>query len=400
MSVRVSFRYEVQVSSARIWTVQRIFAEREDAVACARAAFDGPAVDGIKVTRFRQTPRGKAFETVILHEERGPVRGGRGVGLVNRAPACAAPADILHLDGRMTVLRVLDGFLRSESITPTELLHHSGHMGRLRRTGDLLDRSIRAIASAQARSSGGSARDRIPVLRSLLSALETDVLETEDRRRRLPPLDAADLAGYSRRIAAETGAERHSPVLLSALSEHLAGCVSLGHKLDRILHFLAQDLDETTGMAVEGVLADLLAFRSVLRDLFGPTPCLADGLDRLADLLHGRPPPEAPPPSARLQAVSLLVKAGRAPSAAAVLLERLLTDLEGGTPLDERDPEAEAPRLETLALRLRGEGSDLLGGRRTEGALAQRRMRVRQEMLRRMGLHDVADALPRSWHPE
>lgn len=400
MSVQVSFRYEVQVSSSRAWAVQRIFSERGDALACARAAFARPAVDGVKVTRFRLTPQGRKVETVILHEERGPVRGGRGVGLVNQAPACSASRDILHLDGRMTVLRVLDGFLRSESITPTELLHHSGHMGRLRRAGDLLERSIQAMARVQAGSSGGSARDRVPILRGLLTDLESDILDAEDRRRRLPPLDAADLSGYSRRIAAEAGPDRHSLVLLSALSEHLAGCVSLGHKLDRVLLFLAQDLDEAAGMAVEGVLADLLAFRSVLRDLFGPMPCLADRLDHLADLLHGRTPPKSPAPSARLQAVILLVKDGRAPSAAAVLLERLLTELESRSPLDERDPEAEVSRLEALALRLRGGQDVLLGGHRTEGALALRRMRARQDLLRRMGLHDVADALPRSWQPE
>lgn len=400
MSLQISFRYEVQVSSARIWTVRRIFSDRGDAVACARAAFARPAVDGVMVTRFRATPRGRAFDTVILHEERGPVRGGRGVGLVDRAPACSVAHDILRLDGRLTILHVLDGFLRGEAITPTELLHHSGHMGRLRRAGDLLDRSIRAIARAQAQALGGSARDRLPVLRSLLSLLEAEVLDAEALCRRLPPFDAADLPGYSRRVAAEAGPDRHAAVLLSTLSEHLRGCVSLGHKLDRTLHFLAQDLDEATGMMVEGILADLLAFGPVLRDLFGPQPCLADRLDHLADLLHGRVPPEGQTPSARLQAVILLVGAGRAPSAAAVLLERLLAELEGGTPLDERDPGAEALRLEALALRLHDGQGALLGGQRTEGALAQRRMRARQDLLRRLGLHDVADALPRSWQPD
>lgn len=397
--MEVRFRYDVMVSTARIWSVDRTFTERDDAVAHARAASGRPRVDGIKVLRYRIAPSGETFETVILLEEEASRRRPGRIGLVDDAPVCTTGADLMTLNGRAAIGRVLAGFLESEAITPSELLHHPGHASRLKARGGLLEDAVRRVAQVQARRMRRPAGACTARLFDLLHTMEADLATLDVEKRRLPPFSAADLAAFSQAVERAVGAERHGRVLMAALSDHLAPCVGLGQKLDRALMLMAQKLDPVAEALVEGLLADLLAFPSVLRELFGPLPCLGEQLARLADLLHARPPPADPPPTTRLEAVTLLIQSGRAPACASVLLERLLGDLEGGKPLDPRDAEAEKPLLEDLVSRLRDTDGELLGGMRAETAVARRELANRQSMLRRMGLHDVADALPKVWRP-
>jgi hypothetical protein len=398
--LEVRFRYDVMVSIARIWSVDRSFAERDDALAHARAVpTTRPRVDGVKVLRYRITSAGETFETVILQEEEPNRRRVARIALVDDAPVCMTGTDLMTLSGRRVISRVLAGFLESETITPSELLHQAGHASRLKARGGLLEDAVHRVARVQSRRTRGSAGACARRLFDLLHTMEADLAALEADKRRLPAFSPTDVAAFSQAVERAVGSERHGRVLMAALTDHLAVCIGLGQKLDRALMMLAQKLDPVAETLIEGLLADLLAFPSVLRDLFGPFPCLGERLFRLADLLHGRPPPAGLPPSPRLEAVTLLIRSGRAPACASVLLERLLDDLEGGKPLDARDAEAEAPLLEELASRLRGADGELLGGTRAEAAIARRELANRQSMLRRMGLHDVADALPKVWRP-
>lgn len=397
LRLEVRFRYDVMVSTARIWSVERSFAERDDALAHARVVSTRPRIDGVKVLRSRITSSGETFETVILQEEEPGRRRIARIGLVDDALVCTTGTDLMTLSGRTVIGRVLAGFLESEAITPSELLHQAGHASRLKARGGLLEDAVHRVAQVQSRRTRRSAGSCAKRLFDLLHTMEADLAALEAEKRRLPAFSATDVAAFSRAVERAVGSERHGPALMAALADHLAACVGLGQKLDRALMMLAQKPDPVAEALIEGLLADLLAFPSVLRELFGPVPCLGERLARLADLLHGRPPPADPSP--RLEAVTLLIRSGRAPACASVLLERLLGDLEGGKPLDPRDAEAEKPMLEDLASRLRDDGGELLGGLRAEAAIARRALANRQSMLRRMGLHDVADALPKVWPP-
>ncbi|WP_207478821.1 hypothetical protein [Arenibaculum pallidiluteum] len=393
MTVRIL--YEVAVSRARIWASDRKFDDRDEAVAYARWSLENPRHDGVKVLRHRVTADGPVFETVILHEEKASAKPKARIGLLNQAPACASAAELRGLDARLAIGRTLRTFLEEKAVTPTELLHGSPHGDTLRKSG-MLTEAVERMAQLQSRSLKVPVQSRVARIYEFLKTIDAENREVARQRTRLPRFEPSRTADYVASVRSAVSEGLRGPALLSVLTEHLAECTVLSQKLDRTLVLLAQGLDEDFMTLVEGLLADLLDFPSVLRDLFAPSPNLGDQLVRLAEMLNGRPPDPEGQYGPRLAAVTLLVQSGRAPACASVLLERLLTEIEGAKPLDPRDGEAERQLLDQLGRALKDADGQFLGGRRAESAHADREMKLRQRMLRRLGLHDVADALPRT----
>lgn len=391
------------MSDGGVWSVQRSLGERAEAVSLARRLFAKGRYEAVKVVRYRRRRSGFLYETVILHdaipqfEQR--LRMSPSALPDNAFVACTEAGDLYRLETRRLIGHLFRSFLEAHAITPTELLHGLQHYRRLADTQGLLGAALQQIAVGQARKLGLSVRERLAQLQLLVTQAEARARRAAVLTAALPRLGVANLDRVSAAVLARVGPEEHAHVLMTLLTDHLSQLSSMSRKLERLLGMLSVTEDADAAILVEGVLADLLQFGEPLRDLFGQLPSLAALILALADVLHGRLNAPSVTGNTKLQAVTLLIRGGRAPACAAVLLERLLSELDSTKPLDPHEPDQEETLLREIIQRMKDEQGVLLGGVRAEHAIAFRQMLLRQRYLRNMGMHDVADALPRTWRP-
>lgn len=396
-----SAMYEVHVSRDDRWRIEATFTEEQAALSCARAQVTTPGVREVKVYKSRSLA-GLALQTAIFHR-RVPEVKERALGLGGSAEGAPYCTDLPHLYGfesRVVIGLLLRQFLDKFQITPTELLHGWSYARRLDEQGTLMGAAINAAARHHADAHKVAVAVRVKELHALVDRALARSRELAAGRKRLPPFDAADLAGTSRRIAGAVGAEEHDFVFLALLSHHLADSNAVVRKLELTVRMVEAEEDPHRSALLEGVVADAIGSAEVIKELLGVQPSLAAGLCALADTMLGRPHGEkAVPTSPLLGRIGLLVEEGRAPCCRAVLVERIRSALNGDQPLDRRDPGAEASLVETVILHLKDADGVLLGGAEIEKALARRLLRHRQAILRQQGMHDIADRLPMSFRP-
>lgn len=396
-----SLSFEVTVCREGRWTIEAVFDDEAAAVRTARGLLATGGAEEVKVTRQRGMIGGFTTNSEILHERRPEIRD-RPIVLgahLAAAPACDMRADLYGLPARQAMNRLFRQFLDKYRVTPTEVLHNWSWARRLADTGTLLSSATHHVASLQAAASGRPVRERLGELEALVAAAMARVRDFAAERRRLPRFEPTDLAHVSRRIRAEVGPEEHDFTFLAMLSLHLMQAGSIAARQEMVLAMIDPGLDPGLARLLEGVVADTLGTAEAVKELLGPQPSLGASLGALADFLNGRADPAGPAPTPVLARIKHLAAAGRGEACRAVLLDRLVAELGRDNPLDRRNPEAEAALLDRLVLRLADDSGALLGGEATEAALSRRRLRLRQAMLRGMGLVDAAEQLPSRWPP-
>ncbi|HEV7369281.1 hypothetical protein [Arenibaculum sp.] len=398
-----SLSFEVTVCREGRWTIEAVFDDEAAALRTARGLLATGGAEEVKVTRQRSMFGGFSTNSAILHERRPEVRDKPIVlgARLNTAPACGTRADLYGLPSRQAMNRLFRQFLDKYRVTPTEVLHNWSWARRLADTGTLLSSASHHVASLQAEASGRPVRERLGEIEGLVAAAMARARDFAAERRRLPRFEPAELGHVSRRIRAEVGPEEHDFTFLAMLSLHLMQAGSIAGRQEMVLAMIADDLDPGLSALLEGVVADTLGTAEAVKELLGPQTSLGASLGALADFLNGRAQPAgpAPSPNTALARIGRLAAAGRADACRAVLLDRLVAELGRDNPLDKRNADAEAALLDRLVERLTDDAGALLGGAATEAALSRRRLRLRQSMLRGMGLVDAAEQLPSRWPP-
>jgi len=390
-----SASYEVHVCQEGRWRIEASFTEEQAALSCARVQLVGHGIQEVKVYKARSLA-GLAIQTVIFQRKVPEVKN-KPLGLAGSpdgAPFCTTVADLYGFDSRVVVGRMLRQFLDKFRITQTELLHGWTYARKLDEQGTLIGAAVHAVARHHADLGKADAKVRVKQLRALVDQAMGKARDFAAERKRLPAFDLKDLSGSSRRLDEAVGPAEHDYVFLSFLSLHMADRNSLGGKAEMLLDLLAEGLEPRLGALLEGVIADTLGSVDLIKEQLGAQANLADGLCALADVLHGRAAdPKLAPVGAVLARVGGLTVAGHAPCCRSVLVDRVRSSLNSDQPLDRRDPTAESALIEKVVARLKGADGALLGGAETEKALARRMLRHRQALLRRQGMHDIADSL-------
>lgn len=401
--------YEVHVSHDGRWIIDGTMRDEALALDYARILLAGGLWAEVRVLRIRHMRAGGfTQETEVLRLSRREAKDRpiqlTGIDTIDGADLCATPDDLYGLDGRMVLGRLLRRFLDKHAITATELLHGQPYQRRLGDAGPLILSAVHHLARVQAETTGAPAKERQLVLQNLVNQIMRDAHLFAVERRRLPKLQADNLEATSRQIQGVVAPERHSYALKALITEHFGAVRTLAGKQAQLLDWIAGDQitegqDCALAGLIEGMVADTLGSAEQIKDLLGPQPHLAASLCIMADLVHGRPIPAPAKPIPALAGLAALLRAGRAPSCRVVLLDRLRQVLLQDQPLDKRDPNEGINLLKKVSGRLKDEDGRVPGGAALEQALTARALRERQAMLRRQGLDDVADALPRHYQP-
>lgn len=378
------------------WTLDGVSSDEGGAFAAAAGLLATDA-DEVKVTRLRIMPGGFSTRTEILHRRR-PAEKDRVLtvgGPVEDAPVCADPADLYALPARRVVARLFRQFLDRHRITATELLHGWSWLRRLTDAGTLVMSATHQVAKVQAARTGETTKARLAALDVLVGRGMQRARDFAAEKRRLPAFAPDDPTGSSARILDRVGAQEHDFVFLAQLSLHLMQANSIAGRQEMALDLLNRaGGDARVAALLEGVVADTLMTAGAVKELLGPHPHLGASLAFLADFLNGR---AAGAPLPVLTRIGHLMGRGHGTACREVLLDRLLAELARDTPLDRRDPDGDPKLLDAIEACLRDGQGRLLGGEAAEAAIARRRLRQHQAVLRSLGLEEQADRLPTHW---
>ena len=391
-----TYTYEIQLCREGRWTIEAILTDEAQAVQTARMRLATGAFEEVKVVRSRSMLGGFTTRKEILAERRPVVKDPPLVvtGSPEGAPLCRDVEQLYLLPSRVVMGRLLRMFLDKFQVTPTEVLHNWTYARKLADTGTLMTTAIFQVAQVHAKALDVPAKARIAEMQPLVDRAMARARDfaAERRRVQLPAFEAANLETIGRRIEAQVAPEEQGFFFRALLCQYLTAAGSIGAKGELALDLLSAELDPKLAAPIEGVVADTLATADAVKDLLGPQRNLGTSLAALGNFLNGRGAPQGSPPA--FARIGTLIAEGRADQCRDILLERLLVELARDTnPLDRAHPDGEPKLLETVVAGLRREDGSLLGGKRAQVAVARRQIRIRQDHLRRLGLHDQADAL-------
>lgn len=392
---RKKFTFEVMLCIDGRWTIEGILDQENEAITFARKILARKKGEEVKIIRYRKTRSGQSFATEILHEK--CVRPKEPpIGIVEPqgdVPLCQGTDDLYELDGILVVSRLLRQFLMRHEITATELLHDWRYLRKLIDSGSLVGSATHKIASLQAAAQGVPTKERLDALEAIIGQVVGRAQDLAAERRRMPKPDDGDLGFIFELIESRYEPHDHAYVFLSVLAQKFYGLPSVIQRLDLLLGFVDEGLEPAMHSSIEGMMAECLDYSDVVQELFGPQPHLASFLCKLIDILKGDMNGHKDNITPTLASVVTLIADGKAPNCRKVLIDRLVRELASTKPFNRRDPKQDKKYLETVTKRLQMKGGELLGGAEAKRAIAVRKKSLRQEELRALGMHDVADAM-------
>ncbi len=381
-------KYEVMAYYDKRWVIDCIMEDEDHAIERARNLLLDEKNEQVKVVRQRSMQTGFTTEKAVFEQAR-PPKNKKEIGLsgsINAAPACNSIEDLFALDARVIVNRIFREFLDKLVITPSELLHNYGYIKKLDATGNLITGAVFQVAQAQANAGQGAVKERVNALFKLVDEAKILARDTLAERKRLPVLEEKQFGLLCRRAAARFEPHERGYMIMTALTNYLAGSQSWGQKLEQLGKLFADDVDDEGAGFLDGVIADVLGAGAMVQEILGPQPHLGAALGLLADISLARIEPPPPRASESLKLLAALIGTRGLPASRRVLFDRLKREIKGTKPLQRGDLNAEREELARLEEKLRDGKGEPVGGAEIAQAFANRREEIRKAHLRKVGV--------------
>jgi len=151
------FRYEIQIAHEGRWLIRNVYSDERDAINRARAMVHTERMaEAIKVLQFRTAPNGFTTEKELLMIDRLEAYRKQEfqVAPVDQVDVCTDYTDLMKLDARRAMEKLLRPYLGVECLTPTEFLHMSSYQREIDRKGRLVESALHTVARLQAKDMG------------------------------------------------------------------------------------------------------------------------------------------------------------------------------------------------------------------------------------------------------
>ncbi len=389
--------FEVLTLKEKRWLIDCVCETEQQALVWARKLIASGKIEAARIVQYRTMPITGFTTSKVIFEEQAPVLTEKPV--IVREPSgdlvsvCASTADLYSPSSRRMLATILRDYFTKVQVTPTELLHGWTHVKKLQDNGAILMTAVHRAGSVQARCTATDAKDRINALNRMVDEVANRARDFAVERKKLPHYDGSDLGTYCERLRARVAEDQYDYTVRSMLTAWLYDQRSLGAKMESLMGLMTDGLEMGLVLELDGIVADILCFGETIQDLFGAQANMGGFLITLADMLNGRTETLAKSKNPALKDVAAKLNAGMLPQCRDVLVERLLREIGSDKPLDKTDPQQDQKLTEKLGEHLRDADGITLGGEATEKALAARKLRIRQNLLRQMGLHAIAENL-------
>jgi hypothetical protein len=391
-------QFELLVSKEGRWLSEGMWEEEKAAIGAARAALGKRGIEAVRVTRHTTMPSGFTTSADVFTEtgtnDDGPIT---LQGHADDAPVCESAVEVYGFPSRRIIARLFKQYLKKHQITATELMHGWTYLRKLDSDTNLIASAIHKVAVAQAKTSGQTAKERILTVQKFVELGLRAAQNFPAEKRDHPEFKPEALDDFAAKLQAKVPADSVSYFMACHLTQWLLGG-ALSAKLEVTLGLFDKTSSADLHGVFDAVCADVLTFGDTVKELFGYQPNRAAFIGTLADIVAQRPIQFPKGLNPLLIQIAANIAADRMPQCRDVLFEWMYRELKSDQPLDKREPEAGQRLLDDLAKKLKDNSGFYIGGKPTEEAIAAAKLKIRQDQLRRMGMHDAADALAQQWH--
>jgi len=349
--------FEVLTAKGDRWLIDMTSSRKSEAMKCAEDLIAKGSFDGVRVTEQREdwVKEKIVFEKVSVTNEKQ-----LKPNLVSKLDMCTTFSDYYTLSSRLTIGRLIRGYLDQHGLMALELLSNVGHLRALDRMDRYFPSAMQNIAQVQSKITGVSKTERLDKLYVVFSTVLNRARRCEDEYEDYAALLAQH--GADRAMSEIKAAHPKNPeiIICGMLAAHLRGG-SWDSKLGLVIDIAEQSKGPGTIQLADELIAEILDGAEVIDDLFRGFSTCADAWKVFVLLTSGRlskPPKYMSPQIERLNAlfVRLDLKASRN-----VLLKRISGGLASTQKLSQDGRDADRTAFITLVRDL-AEPTGLCGG--------------------------------------
>ena len=389
------FRYEIQIAHEGRWLIRNVYSDERDAINRARAMVHTERMaEAIKVLQFRTAPNGFSTEKELLMIDRLEAYRKQEfqVAPVDQVDVCTDYTDLMKLDARRAMEKLLRPYLGVECLTPTEFLHMSSYQREIDRKGRLVESALHTVARLQAKDMGKQTNERYEELTEMARQIQMLAQDFTYENRDLPLLDGSNFKAVAEAIEQRVPADRVEFFMTAAVCQYLMQYRAMMDKLERLVSLLGSS--DRRGIAIlDRLFADAIAAPGLMRDLLGPQISLADHITLCLNVLRGKYGVGEVGGQRFLVVVSHLISGGLCPEAADAIQQHLVRAFVSEAPLDKRelDPVSQRRHLENIVQEFANDPHLDSCREELDKAIDRRRRRLRSALLRSEGLEELAD---------
>src|SRR5690606_25187626 len=312
----------------------------KSAIAQANALLNMGDYSAVKVVRSRSRSDGFTTQTEIFNK----AATARPKVMTTRPfkglfPICETPFDLTRRPAVKGVSAVFREFLDKQNATSLELLHSPQHQRKLNDMSNFMRAGFYALAGAQTQPGLPTQGERS---RKLEGLFDKPAQRTRDAmaERSLPAFENHDFALLHEKLKTRFQGDDLRLLFLLQSAKVTQTMPSYAARLDAALNDMSARPSEATTPLLDEVAAACLDSTTLIQELLGPKPNLAEALGALADLSAGKlTMPARPDPT--LEKLNTLLGERRLPSCEETLWERILTNLSSKTLLSKSEPKKE-----------------------------------------------------------
>jgi hypothetical protein len=312
----------------------------KSAIAQANALLNMGDFTAVKILRSRARSDGFATQTEIFNK----TASAKAKAMVTRPfkgvfPVCETLYDLARRPAVKGFSAAFREFLDKQNATALELLHSPQHQRKLNDMSNFLRAGLYALAGAQTQPGLPSQAERSKKLEALFDKL---IQRTRDAmaEKNLPPFENNDFARLYERLAARMQDDELRFTYFFQTAKVTQTMSSYAARLDIILTDMIDRPMNGNGALLDELAAACLDSTTLIQDLLGSRPGLAEALIALADLSAGKlVMPAKPDPL--LEKLNRTLGEGRLPFCADTIWERILSNLNSKALLSKNEPKKE-----------------------------------------------------------
>ncbi len=383
--------YDIQIMRGGRWATETRLTDEDVAKTTAQSRVADPKCEGVRVLRCWLRADGTEMENEIFCKTQ-TVREDSvdHIDHVDLVPEpCKKLEDYFGLASRLVMGRIFHSYLDKVTLTPTEVLHSSRDLKRLRDKGTMVPSAVDRVASLQARASGGDAKAR---REEIFKAIEDILAKARNLESIGLPSQKNSLTDIVNGLPPTTDQWERDYLVRTALTRDLKDIRSFSGKLERLCK-LAQGVEVPALAALmDGFIAELLE-TSAVQEILGWQAGLGAAICSMIDLADGtfsNRKSDAPEAAALL---NRLFAERRLPESRAGMIDRAHRQVSAASPLYRSDDQQEYDAFKKVLLKLltlRG----LLDGPKTALALTHRYLHLTKGGARFDAVSGVFRAMP------
>lgn len=378
--------YEVYVrrTAPAAWTLLIATEDRKTALETAEEQFQAKQAVAVRVTKETLDPETMEFNSLTILNLGLPEEKSKKKPEAAARPACGSPKELYAPHARALIGRVLEDWLKRHGVTAFELLHRPDLAERLDASGVELQHAVQKVAVPESQASGQDLHGMVRHYQRLADATISQLMKA-GRSGQFPSLDDLSIADVAHRLS---GSADRAFIMGGVAAQALADRQGARARLDRLMDLMDGAPTEGPPRAlvvsvVEQIATEMLAIRSNLADILGPSLDLGASLAALVRMVApkeverliavdprmGLLTPTVDGPAARLGS---RIAAGDFPRLSAALARFITRELSSSRRLRPSDPAGEIDILRTLAMALTSASGRLLTLEEVQNAFVDR----------------------------